>query len=155
MAVIGMLGVSLITVIDPKRQFDRAYDTENAEKLRQISQALHSYYQGRGKYPMTTEFPVAGGNFTVGENILMPNVPAQDTNWGPFYFTNNANPQWFAIFWRKRFADTTDAEVGRRSCALERIACVPTGYVNGNYSCLYAGTIDCSFPSGPSLPAIP
>lgn len=138
--------------MDPVKQFNRADDTKNVDTMRQISTALSSYYQAQSRFPQMSIFPVAGGNLSSGSTIYMRQIPARDSQYGPFYYTDDTNPSWYAIFWRKKFVDESAVETGLRDCNLQRTNCVPSGYENNHFYCLSAGEVDCSYPGGATLP---
>lgn len=69
-SLVGILAVGSIIIVNPKTQIERARDAERKEELRQIQNALETYYHDNGKYPEGTSI----NNYTIG------NVP-WNTQW--------------------------------------------------------------------------
>lgn len=54
-AVVGVLLVGLLVIINPIVQFQKARDTQRRSALRDIRNALETYYNDNGSYPTTTD----------------------------------------------------------------------------------------------------
>lgn len=102
-AILGVLGAVLITILNPGTQFKRARDAQRRSDLSQIQRALELYYQDNGKYPETTGWI----NSTAGEfwipgldanyikkmpadplNSCSTGVPTSDTCYAYIYFSD-------------------------------------------------------------------
>lgn len=74
-AIISVLATSLLAVLNPLAQIQKANDTRRKADLSQIQKALESYYQDNGSYPAegagNTIFGVPWGtNWGVYMNVL-------------------------------------------------------------------------------------
>lgn len=62
-AIIGVLAASLIFILNPGTQFAKARDAQRKSDLKQIQNALETYYNDNGYYPNTLSFGAAFGTY--------------------------------------------------------------------------------------------
>ena len=76
-AVIGVLAVGTITLINPLTQIQKANDAQRKSDLKQIQNALESYYNDNSKYPDSLTFGSPWGNYM----SQVPNDPTPSKNY--------------------------------------------------------------------------
>lgn len=148
-------------VADPITQFNKANDVKKRDTLRQINNALDQYYSDKNSYPSVATMNSAfGSNLTDPANAnvtYMKKLPSKEMGVGPFYYVG-AGGQWYAIFWKKVYIDSTNpTENAVKDCPLEINSCVPqpaaynaappAGSKN-KYLCSFGGDVNCSDING-------
>lgn len=132
--------MSVILVLKPKTQLDKARDGQRQSDLQQIRNALDMYYNDNDSYPSNLTF---GSQWNgSGSTVYMKEVP-QDPDSSPSYQYHAANSgsQW-AVAYVKLAVSTGD-------CPLTKLAnCLPQNWDN-QWSCILLGKIDDSDVSGP------
>jgi hypothetical protein len=147
----GVLLSFLLLFINPFKQLEKARDAQRIQNLKQINNALDSYYNDNNCYPLSLSF---GSPWEVGSAVYMKKVP-QD----PSCYTGGSCyslvvdpatcPQWNVIF-AKLYSSATNAP----TCDLEKYSnCVPANYSTSGYNyCIVSGQVDCAYISTVTLP---
>jgi general secretion pathway protein G len=84
-ALLGVLASSLIVLINPVAQFQRARDAQRKADIRQIQSALEMYRSDVGEYPLTAAGPTCGGAFTNAGITYLAKVPCDPKGGGYVY----------------------------------------------------------------------
>ncbi len=150
LTVIGVLSVIFtiaIAIINPLKQIQKLRDAQRESNLKQISNAMDTFYNDNDAYPID-----------IGElddaSKYMQSIPADPSNADTTDYlyiadTSDSLPQWYALF-----ASLENKDSSKSLCALEKIqandGCLPQGNrdTNGdliyNY-CVVAGDVDCAY----------
>ena len=160
--VIAMIGVMislLLIFINPFKQIEKAKDAQRQENLKQINNALDTYYNDNNCYPPA---PPAAGSFSFGSSWqvnstvymkMVPQDPDCSTGGGCYTYIpdNSSCPQWYAMF--TKVYNTTGSLT---YCSLENIPnCTPANYSQSGYnSCVVSGQTNCAYIHTLSLPII-
>ena len=147
MAMLSVLLTMLAVIINPVKQLQKARDAQRVQDIKQIANALDTYYNDKNSYP-------APASLSFGGNWLpyMRKIP-QDPNCASggscyTYITDPVNLQWNVLF-----AKAENKTNSSTACSLEQLSsCVPTNYVIGGYYCVLSGKVDCSVLRITTLP---
>ncbi len=151
--MLGILAAALILFIDPIKQLNKAKDAQREKDVKQVQQALDTYYNDHNCYPQegTIQF---GQPFSSGSTVYFKKLP-QDPDFSSngtsyeYITDSSACPQWNVVFSKLAQADTvTD------SCPLQQIpSCLPTNFYSAGYAyCSLLGSVNCSYISTVAIP---
>lgn len=153
LVVIAMLGIMisfLLIFINPFTQIEKARDAQRVQNLKQVNNALDTYYNDNNRYPSSFSFE---GTWQAGSTVYMQKVPQDPScNVGGScytYITDPSNPQWNVLFTK-----IYQSSVNASTCALAP-DCRPSNYDQSGYNyCVLSGEVDCAFISSSiTLPA--
>lgn len=151
--VISILTMAVLTTLNPITQIQKGQDAQRQQDLKQITNALDTYYNDKNYYPTT--IPQGGASWAGdGTTVYMkkvPSDPAASNGWKKYAYVNaytidgtSSRPQWNVLFAKVNFTpkDTTDgATVNSTACPLKQMGCFPENYTGYNY-CVISGSID-------------
>lgn len=147
----GVLLSFLLLFINPIKQIEKARDAQRIQNLKQVNNALDSYYNDTSCYPLTLSF---GSSWQQGSAVYMSKVPQDPSCYaGGSCYTlivdPAACPQWNIIF-AKLHSGATNAP----TCELEQLSnCTPSNYSSSGYNyCVVSGEVDCAYVSNITLP---
>jgi type II secretion system protein G len=103
-AIIGVFSSGVITILNPKTQLDRAYDAQRKNDLHIIQNALDTYYNDHGYYPVASDNkiadenrnPIAWGSSWVGYIDKLPQDP--NTSKSYVYVRSDSDPQTYHLY---------------------------------------------------------
>ena len=96
-AILGLLATVGLGSFQSSQMKSR--DTQRKNDLNQIQKALELYYNDNGKYPLTADFPGAGGSWQdANGTIYMKLVPADPKYSVYFYLSNDGT--WYKLYAR-------------------------------------------------------
>ena len=142
----------LIVFINPFKQIQKARDAQREQNLKQINNALDTYYNDRNCFPVSLSF---GSSWQQGSAVYMQKIPQDpDCSSGGYCYTyltdtTSSCPQWNVLF-----AKIYSALNSSSSCPLEQLSnCIPSNYTQAGYNyCILSGKVDCTHISGLTLP---
>lgn len=140
----------LLLFLNPFKQISKARDAQKEQNLKQIVNALDTYYNDNNSYPTNIGF---GSTWAVNGNVYMQSVPQDpDCSGGGScfsYLIDPSNPQWNVLF--AKIANAPNSSV---SCPLASLPnCFPANYADSGYNyCVMSGKVDCNYISLQTLP---
>ena len=164
--ILAVLATITIMALNPIAQIQKGQDSQRGQDLKQLENALDTYYNDTGCYPQS--LPDSGTTW-VGANATVymkkvPGDPALPGGWQNYAYepdTVNSNcPQWNVLY-----AKVTKTSNVSTACPLTQLgsgstSCFPTDNPSGYNYCVLSGEVKCdatlSFkptPSGASLPS--
>lgn len=152
--VITMIGIMfslLILFLDPFKQIQKARDSQRVQNLKQITQALDTYYNDINCYPLSLSF---GNSWQQNAAIYMKQIP-QDPSCasGGSCYTYVTDISSSCPAWNVLFAKIYQSTANSSSCSLQS-NCLPANYEESGYNyCVLSGNVDCAYISSLSLPA--
>jgi len=84
-ALIAVLGTSVIVLVDPVGQFQKGRDAERKSELSQIQTALELYRADMGAYPAV--LPACDAVFSQGTVTYLRKTPCDPKNTGAYVYT--------------------------------------------------------------------
>lgn len=154
LVVIAMIGIVisfLILFLNPFKQIEKARDAQRQQNLKQINNALDTFYNDNNCYPSSLIFGQELNDPASGV-VYMKQVP-QDPNCpgdSCYTYVTDASscPQWNVIFTK-----IYQSSVNSSTCALEP-DCRPSNYDTSGYNyCALSGEVECAAISSITLPA--
>ncbi|MFI5265216.1 MAG: type II secretion system protein [Candidatus Levyibacteriota bacterium] len=133
-AVIGILGVVLITILNPAAQIRKSRDSVRKTALKQIQSALEQYFNDTGGYPTTSCFSGTAGCWTVGAGSFlgasaatyMPSLPQDpiqsgadcttSSSYGYYYYTPDSGKTYQLITRLENTSDPFALNAQQASC---------------------------------------
>ncbi len=151
--MIGVLVSFLLIFLNPFKQIEKARDSQRLLNLKQINNALDTYYNDNNCYPLSLSF---GSSWQQGSAVYMQQIPQDPSCSGGgscySYVTDTSStcPSWNILF-TKIYQSTANTS----SCALEQLSnCLPSNYASSGYNyCVLSGKVDCAYINSISLPA--
>ena len=166
----------LLIMFDPLAQIDKAKNAQRKQDFVQIRNALDTFYNDHGRYPLPSDF--SSGSFPFGSSwtdsvngtVYMKKVPQDPDCYTTGYCyvyktnTNTTTPQWNILFARTSMPDSVRNKLTwddiAKTCPAMRTVC--PGFFDKRYDyCVLSGTIECSSigvlpdPAVPNLPSQP
>lgn len=152
MAMVGIMLSFLLLFINPFKQIEKARDAQRIQNLKQLNNALDSFYNDNSCYPVSLSF---GSSWQVGSAVYMKKIPQDPSCYTggscyAFVVDPASCPQWNVIF-AKLYSSSTNAP----TCDLQKFSnCLPVNYSSSGYNyCVVSGEVDCAYISTQSLPA--
>jgi hypothetical protein len=176
--MLGILATFTLLTLNPLKQIQKGQDAQREEDLKQLNNALDTYYDNNNTvngitksncYPQSVDnIPQSGSPWTNGSSVYMkkvPNDPSAAGGWQNYsYITDGSTcPQWYALIAKMAIKATDPTETSTR-CPLVNMTnggktCVPqTKFSPDTAYCVLSGSVrDCGpiqALSGNSMPTI-
>jgi hypothetical protein len=141
--------ILLILTLNPITQIKKGQDAQRQQDLKQINNALDTFYNDTNCYP--TALSQLSGSTVYMKTV--PSDPASRNGWQDYaYVTDNSScPQWNVIFAKVNYTPNAST-----ACPLKQMGtCFPTDANNpGGYNyCVLSGSVDCPTIAAIVLPA--
>ncbi len=152
--MLGLLAATLILFIDPIKQLNKARDAQRENNLKQVQDALDTYYNDNNSYPQSITFgqPFESANGSAEYFNKLPQDPDCVSGGSCYQYVTNTtipNPQWGVLF-----AKVSQDNTLTNPCPLQQIpSCLPTNFYTAGYNyCVILGNVDCSYISTIAIP---
>jgi len=130
-----LIGLVFVT-LNPLKQLQKSQDAQREHDLKQLNNALDTYYNDKNCYP--TNLSQLSGATVYMKNL--PNDPAVSSGWENYVYETDGSscPQWNVLY--ARVAWTSNSSI---ACPLTQMSsCFPTQAGEYNY-CVVSGNVDC------------
>jgi type II secretory pathway pseudopilin PulG len=131
-----LIGLVFIT-LNPLKQLQKSQDAQREHDLKQLNNALDTYYNDKNCYP-TDLSKLSGATVYIKK---VPSDPAASGGWENYVYETDGSscPQWNVLYARVSTAPNSSI-----ACPLTQMSlCFPTQSGEYNY-CVLSGEVDCS-----------
>ena len=131
-AIIGVMATSVIAVLNPFAQFQKANDAKRKTDLSQIQKALEIYYQDYGSYPDQSDYQLDPITSAPGVTHVIKTLKSWGSSWQPYmnvipsdpttpskhyvYYVSNNGQTYYLYASLDRTSDPQLCKAGGASC---------------------------------------